>query len=105
MMFVFEDMRKNGITIDAVTYTSLMHWLANVGDVDGAVTLWEEMRGMDSLTIVSYTAYMKILLDHNREKDATDVYKEMLEVGLTPNCHTYTVLMEHMANSGEKCPI
>lgn len=63
---------------------------------------WEEMRERGcGPTLVSYTAFMKILFDHGRPKEAAGVYTEMLEVGLSPNCHTYTVLMEYLAGAGE----
>ncbi|KAL7193141.1 hypothetical protein ACSBR2_024867 [Camellia fascicularis] len=95
-------MQEKGIKIDVVTYTSLLHWFSNDGDVDGAVRIWEEMktRCCDP-TVVSFTAYMKVLFDHNRVKEATKVYKEMLQSGCSPNCYTYTVLMEHLAGSGK----
>ncbi|KAE9446012.1 hypothetical protein C3L33_22046, partial [Rhododendron williamsianum] len=88
--------------IDAVTCTSLMHWLSKDGDVDGAIKVWEDMKTSHCHpTVVSFTAYMKVLFDHNRVKDAADVYKEMLQSGCSPNCYTYTVLMEHLAGSGK----
>ncbi|KAK3224038.1 hypothetical protein Dsin_011063 [Dipteronia sinensis] len=103
MKYVFEQMQEKGLKIDAVTYTSLMHWLSNSGDVDGAVKIWEEMKDNECCfpTVVSYTAYLKILFGDNRVKEATDVYKEMLQSGLSPNCYTYTVLMEHLVISGK----
>ncbi|KAI9165809.1 hypothetical protein LWI28_020886 [Acer negundo] len=103
MKYVYEQMQEKGLKIDAVTYTSLMHWLSNSGDVDGAVKIWEEMKDNECCcpTVVSYTAYLKILFGDNRVKEATDVYKEMLQSGLSPNCYTYTVLMEHLVVSGK----
>lgn len=92
-----------GVEVDGVTYTSIMHWLAKTGDLEGAVRVWEEMkkkRGV-GLTVVSYTAFMKILFDGGREEEAGRVYREMIEVGLKPNCRTYTVLMEFLAGRGE----
>ncbi|KAL9268851.1 Pentatricopeptide repeat-containing protein, partial [Drosera capensis] len=52
-------------------------------------------------TVVSYTAYMKILFDYKRVKEAVEVYKELLRSGCSPNCHTYTVLMAHLIESGK----
>ncbi|KAL7154694.1 hypothetical protein ABFS83_03G018300 [Erythranthe nasuta] len=52
-------------------------------------------------TVVSYTAYMKILFGRKKVDEAADVYKEMLESGVKPNCYTYTVLMEYLASSGK----
>lgn len=101
MKYVFELMQEKGINIDAVTYTSVMHWLSNAGDVDGAVNIWEEMKLKECYpTVVSYTAYMKILFLNDRVKEATDVYKEMIQSGLPPNCYTYTVLMEYLVGAG-----
>lgn len=102
MNYVFKQMQEKGIKIDAVTYTSIMHWISSSGDVDGAMRIWEEMKDRKCyLTVVSYTAYMKVLFDNNRVKEATDVYKEMLEAGICPNCHTYTVMMEHLVVAGK----
>ncbi|KAI9166142.1 hypothetical protein LWI28_026935 [Acer negundo] len=96
MKYVFEQMQEKGLKIDAVTYTSMIHWLSNSGDVDGAVKIWEEMKyECRCPTVVLYTTYLKILFGDNRVKEATDVYKEMLQSGLSPNCYTYIVLMEH----------
>ena len=101
MRYVFEQMRKKDVKIDAVTYTSVMHWVSSSGDFDGAMRVWEEMKGSGcSPTVVSYTAFMKVLFCNNRVKEATDAYREMLRSGLSPNCHTYTVLMEYLVGSG-----
>ncbi|KAK6154913.1 hypothetical protein DH2020_009161 [Rehmannia glutinosa] len=81
MMHIFGQMKEKGVKIDVVTYTSLMHWMSNDGDIDGAVNLWKEMKA--------------------KVNEAAVVYKEMLESGLSPNCYTYTVLMEYLASSGK----
>ncbi|CAL5406757.1 unnamed protein product [Camellia sinensis] len=66
MSYVFEQMQEEGIKIDVVTYTSLLHWFSNDGDVDGVVRIWEEMKTRRcDLTVVSFIAYMKVLFDHN----------------------------------------
>ncbi|KAI3746308.1 hypothetical protein L6452_08736 [Arctium lappa] len=65
MKFVYQQMQEKGIKVDVVTYTSMLHWLSNDGDVEGSVKLWKEMKdGGLRPTIVSYTAYMKVLFDH-----------------------------------------
>ncbi|GAB2253956.1 hypothetical protein Droror1_Dr00021765 [Drosera rotundifolia] len=94
-------MEEKGIKVDAITYTSMLHWFSNDGDIDGAVRMWEEMKEKGLYpTVVSYTAYMKILFDHKRVKEAIEVYKELLRSGCSPNCHTYTVLMAYLIDSG-----
>lgn len=102
MNYIFKQMQDKGIKIDAVTYTSLLHWLSNHGDIDGSIKLWQEMKDKGCVpNVISYTAYMKVLFDHNLVKEGAKIYKEMLQSGCSPNCHTYTVLMEHLAGSGE----
>lgn len=92
----------SNVEVDGVTFTSIMHWLAKAGDVEGAVRVWEEMRRRRiGLTVVSYTAFIKVLFGCGREREAAGVYRKMIEAGLKPNCHTYTVLMEHLAGAGE----
>ncbi|XP_015972782.1 pentatricopeptide repeat-containing protein At2g01390 [Arachis duranensis] len=104
MKQVFKQMQDNDVNIDSITYTCMMHWLSNSGDIDAAMELWKEMKSKDCCypTVVSYTAYIKILFDHGRVKEATCVYKEMIESGCAPNCYTYTILMEYLVGSG-KC--
>ncbi|XP_020962490.1 pentatricopeptide repeat-containing protein At2g01390 [Arachis ipaensis] len=104
MKHVFKQMQDNDVNIDSITYTCMMHWLSNSGDIDAAMELWKEMKSKDCCypTVVSYTAYIKILFDHGRVKEATCVYKEMIESGCAPNCYTYTILMEYLVGSG-KC--
>ena len=64
MSYVFEQMQEKGIKIDVVTYTSLLHWFSNDGDVDGAVRIWEEMKTRRcDLTVVSFIAYINVLFD------------------------------------------
>ncbi|KAF6146252.1 hypothetical protein GIB67_011724 [Kingdonia uniflora] len=64
--------------------------------------MWEEMKAKGCCpAIVSYTAFIKVLFDHNKGKEATEVYKEMLASRCSPNCYTYTVLMEYIAGSGK----
>jgi len=103
MKHVFNQMQEKGIKIDSVTYTSMMHWLSTSGNVDEAIALWDEMKSKGGCcypTLVSYTAFIKILFDNHRVKEATDIYKEMLHNGCVPNCYTYTVLMDHLIASG-----
>ncbi|RZB95405.1 Pentatricopeptide repeat-containing protein [Glycine soja] len=66
---------------------------------DQAMQMWHQIK---SKTVVSYTAYIKILFHNRRLKEATRVYKEMISSGVAPNCHTYTVLMDYLIASG-KC--
>ncbi|PKA59911.1 Pentatricopeptide repeat-containing protein [Apostasia shenzhenica] len=103
MRQILQEMEVKRVRIDAATYTSVMHWLAKDGDFDGAVAAWEEMRQRRRCqpTAVSYTAFMKVLFDHGRPMEAAEVYREMIEKGLRPNCHTYTVMMEYLASSGK----
>ncbi|KAF6136874.1 hypothetical protein GIB67_018913 [Kingdonia uniflora] len=64
--------------------------------------MWEEMKSKGYRpTIVSYTTFIKVLFDHNKGKEATEVYKEMLVSICSPNCYTYTVLMEYIVGSGK----
>ena len=64
--------------------------------------MWEGMKANHChLTVVSFSAYMEVLFDHNIEKEAAKVYKEMLQSGCSSSCYTYSVLMEHLAGSGK----
>jgi pentatricopeptide repeat protein len=77
-----------------------MHWLARAGDVDGAMRVWAEMKARSRPTVVSYTACVKILFDAGRAEEARKVFREMVAEGLRPTCKTYTVLIEHLADTG-----
>ncbi|CAF2089293.1 BnaA06g28500D [Brassica napus] len=64
----------------------------------------EAMEGDEGYWVRTYgcVAYMKMLFDDGRVDEATEVYKEMLRSRVSPNCHTYTVLMEFLVGTG-KC--
>nr|GEV17667.1 pentatricopeptide repeat-containing protein At2g01390 [Tanacetum cinerariifolium] len=60
LLFLFKLMEKKGAKIDVDTYTSMLNWLSNDGNVDGSVKLWEEMKEKGGFPIVlTYTAYIK----------------------------------------------
>ena len=84
----------------APTFTTVMHWLARAGDVDGAMRVWAEMKAKSRPTVVSYTACVKILFDAGRAEEARRVFKEMVAEGLRPTCKTYTLLIENLADTG-----
>ncbi|KAK6924311.1 Pentatricopeptide repeat [Dillenia turbinata] len=65
------------------------------------LNLWKETKVNGCRpTVVLYTTYMKILFENDRAEEATEVYKEMLGLGCSPNCYTYMVLMEHLISTG-----
>lgn len=101
MLRLLAEMLRAGVAPDAATFTTVMHWLARAGDVDGAMRVWAEMKARSRPTIVSYTACVKILFDAGRAEEARRVFGEMVAEGLRPTCKTYTVLIEHLANTGE----
>ena len=93
--------RVSSIKLDSVTYTSMMHWLSSSGNFDEAMQMWDQMKSKGfHPTVVSYTAYIKILFHNQRVKEATRAYKEMISSRVAPNCHTYTVLMDYLIGSG-----
>ncbi|KAJ0961404.1 hypothetical protein J5N97_000359 [Dioscorea zingiberensis] len=83
MLRVFQDMAEKGIAADAATYTSLMHWMAKAGDSDGAVRGLggDEDQKVPPHASVSYTAYIKVLFDHGRPREAARVYRRCWRLG------------------------
>lgn len=102
MWHCFDMMVESSVEVDHVVMTSVMNWVAKKGDFDKAVEVWEEMKrkGM-GLSVVSYTAFIRVLLKFEKVDMAKEVYKEMMEVGIKPNCWTYTVLIEYLAGVGK----
>jgi pentatricopeptide repeat protein len=101
MLHLLAEMLRAGVAPDAATFTTIMHWLARAGDVNGAIRVWAEMKERSRPTIVSYMTCVTILFDAGRAEEARRVFGEMVAEGLRPTCKTYTVLIEHLANAGD----
>ncbi|CAK8538071.1 unnamed protein product [Lathyrus sativus] len=100
-VFLFEEMKNQGIGADHCTYNSLIQMLSGAKLVDQARDLIVEMQEMGfkpdcqtfSAVIGSYACLGQLT-------DAVDVYEEMLKTGVKPNEVVYGSLINGFAEHG-----
>ncbi|WCJ19733.1 hypothetical protein M5689_002011 [Euphorbia peplus] len=80
--------------LDAHVHTAIMDGLIRNGKCHKAIILLKKaILYQYPMDVVSYTVAIRGLLRIGRSAKAYSFYNEMKEVGLTPNAHTYSVLL------------
>ncbi|XP_031285574.1 pentatricopeptide repeat-containing protein At3g07290, mitochondrial isoform X2 [Pistacia vera] len=100
---VFEIMSKeDGCRPNSVTFSTLIHGLCEVGRLEEAFSLKEEMseKGCQPSTR-TYTVLIKALCDFALTDKALGLLDEMVVKGCKPNVHTYTVLIDRLCREGK----
>nr|CAD1837774.1 unnamed protein product [Ananas comosus var. bracteatus] len=96
-----------GIAPDAAAFTSMMHWLAKAGDLDGAVRAWGEMRRRRGAecrprpTCHTYTVLMEYLAGAGKFEAALQIMDEMQEAGIQPDKAACNILVQKCSKAGE----
>ncbi|KAL2488274.1 Pentatricopeptide repeat-containing protein [Forsythia ovata] len=92
---------KDGCGVNSVTYSILVHGLCEVGRLDEACKLKEEMskKGCPPSTR-TYTVLIKATCDVGMINKAFGLFDEMVRRGCKPNVHTYTVLIDGLCRLG-----
>lgn len=100
---VFEIMSKeDGCRPNSVTYSTLIHGLCEIGRLEEAFSLKEEMceKGCQPSTR-TYTVLAKALCDFASTDEALCLLDEMAAKGCKPNVHTYTIIIDRLCREGK----
>lgn len=100
---VFEIMSEEGSCgPNSVTYSVLIHGLCEIGKLQEAFSLKEEMskKGCQPSTR-TYTVLIKATCDVGLTDKALSLLDEMVAKGVTPNVHTCTVLVDRLCTEGK----
>ncbi|KAG6411890.1 hypothetical protein SASPL_124543 [Salvia splendens] len=92
---------EGGCGVNSVTYTILVHGLCEVGRLEEACGLREEMseKGYRS-SACTYTVLIKAMCDQGLMDRAFGLMDEMAGEGCKPNVYTYTVLVDMLCREG-----
>lgn len=100
---VFDVMSKeDSFRPNSVTFSTLIHGLCEVGRLDEAFSLKDEMceKGCQPSTR-TYTVLIKALCDISLTDKALSLFDEMVVKRCKPNVHTYTVLIDRLCREGK----
>ncbi|MFS8004640.1 putative Smr domain, tetratricopeptide-like helical domain superfamily [Helianthus anomalus] len=95
-MIVYKEMRAKGMNLNNVLYNTLLSMCADIGFVDEAVELLDDMKSCldckpDSWT---YSSMITIFSCCGKVVEAEAVLKEMVESGFQPNIYVLTSLIQ-----------
>lgn len=85
-----------------VSFMNLMQWHAAAGDLDSVLQAWGEYRrASDRVCTESYNVAMRLYAHRGNDSEAIQIFYRMIDEGAIPNCRTYTIMIEHLVNSGK----
>ncbi|KAJ3340560.1 hypothetical protein HDU93_006853 [Gonapodya sp. JEL0774] len=92
------------VSPDLYSYNALIRHRASTGSVTSVLAILKDLQ-LRSLrpsqahlkpNVVTYTAVIKVCLDHGETNKAMELFKEMASVGVYPNIVTYNALVNHL---------
>lgn len=85
-----------------VSFMNLMQWHAAAGDLESVLKVWGEYRlASDRVCTESYNIVMRLYAHMGNDSEAVQIFYRMIDEGAIPNCRTYTIMIEHLVNSGK----
>ncbi|XP_028772213.1 pentatricopeptide repeat-containing protein At5g66631 [Neltuma alba] len=86
-----------------VSFMNLMQWHAAAGDLESVLEFWDKYRctANKRACTESYNIVMALYAKKGMDSEAVRIFHKMLDEGANPNCRTYTVMIEHLVNSGK----
>lgn len=85
-----------------VSFMNLMQWHAAAGDLESVLKVWGEYRlASDHVCTESYNIVMRLYAHMGNDSEAVQIFYRMIDEGAIPNCRTYTIMIEHLVNSGK----
>ncbi|CAJ1378370.1 unnamed protein product, partial [Effrenium voratum] len=90
---VFNRLKKSGVALRPQVYNCFLDACVQCGDIDASLSLFEEMKQLGFLDVVSYNTLLKGHLAAGRMADARNLVQEMSTQGLSANKVTYNELL------------
>ncbi|KAI4306369.1 hypothetical protein L6164_029651 [Bauhinia variegata] len=97
---VFENFREKGWA-DEVSYATMMHFYKNMGLIDEAIELAEEMKLSGLLRdCVSYNKLLKFYVNNGQLRECGELIHQMISQKLLPNNETFRMLFTVLRKGG-----
>ncbi|VAI73764.1 unnamed protein product [Triticum turgidum subsp. durum] len=99
---VMQEMEKEGVRPDVITYTTLMAAFYKNGHREVGDGLWNLMRLRGCMpTLTSYNVRIQFLINRRRGWQANDLVRKMYAAGITPDEITYNLVIKGFFVIGE----
>lgn len=87
-----------------ISFMNLMQWYAAAGDLESVLKVWVEYRdASDKVCTESYNIVMRLYAQMANDAEAVQIFLRLIDEGAIPNSRTYTIMIEHLVNSGKLC--
>ncbi|PON37435.1 Pentatricopeptide repeat [Parasponia andersonii] len=87
-----------------LSFMNLMQWHGAAGDLESVLQVWGEYRAAgDKVCTESYNIVMRLYAQMGNDSEAVQIFLRLIDEGAIPNCRTYTIMIEHLVNSGKLC--
>ncbi|KAL2537770.1 Pentatricopeptide repeat-containing protein [Forsythia ovata] len=100
---ILEEMEKSGITPSVVTYSTYIHGLCRVGGAEIALGFIKHLRSKSqplNCYCYCYNAVIHEFCNTGEPEKAMQVLAEMKSCGITPDTHSYSILIEGFSRCG-----
>ncbi|KAL6346294.1 hypothetical protein AAG906_033090 [Vitis piasezkii] len=85
-----------------ISFMELMKWHAAAGDLESVLHAWNRYRvSGKQVSIEAYNIVMRLYVQMGKDSEAMQIFHKIISEGAIPNSRTYTVVLEHLANSGK----
>ncbi|XP_034683038.1 pentatricopeptide repeat-containing protein At5g66631 [Vitis riparia] len=85
-----------------ISFMELMKWHAAAGDLESVLHAWNRYRvSGKQVSIEAYNIVMCLYVQMGKGSEAMQIFHKIISEGAIPNSRTYTVVLEHLANSGK----
>ncbi|CAK9158736.1 unnamed protein product [Ilex paraguariensis] len=90
------------INVARVSFMDRMRWYAAAEDLDAVIRVWDEWRALQKRPCTeSYNIVMGLFAQTGKDFEAVKIFHRMIDEGALPNARTYTVMIEHLVDSGK----
>merc|ERR1719214_259383 len=98
---LLEEMKRDKVDLDVITYSTLVKGYCNAGDVDKAFKVLAEMKSDGKLAPdeILYNSLLDGCAKQNRVDDAVRLLKDMSDSGVVPSNFTLSIMVKLMGRA------
>ncbi|KAA0052739.1 pentatricopeptide repeat-containing protein [Cucumis melo var. makuwa] len=98
----FNDMEKNGMEPDLVTFNTLLAALYRKGQFSDGESIWAMMESKNiAPNLISYNARLRGMVLEKRIQDGIELLAEMEEKEIKPDVYSYNILIKGFCEDGD----
>merc|ERR1719201_2432465 len=98
---LLKELEQSPLEVDTTAYNCVLDVVVACGDSTMALELFERMKEVDRLDVISYNTFLKLLMKQGAWAKVEVVLEEMRGRGLKPNVVTYNSLINAFISQGD----